>query len=80
MIYEPEWKELKSKTVKQGLCKQCGKKSSWHPRHWLFRHVAVRGQGIHGPKVMTERLCPTCAALLKAPEEKSYDITSWHIS
>ena len=75
-----EWKPLKSRTVKQGACATCGKMSTWHPRNWLFRHIPVRGKGVHGPKVTTERLCPVCVARLTPQQETEDAATQWRVS
>ena len=60
----PEWRLMRSKTVRRSPCAHCGVLSSWHPQDWIFRHRSVRGQGIHGPKVRTEHLCPECRKVL----------------
>ena len=55
-----EFQPLVAGTARRAPCVDCGTLSPWHPEQWMFRYIPVRGQGRHGAKVRTERLCPVC--------------------
>jgi len=56
-----DWRPMVSLTVRRAPCTVCKIMSSWHPRNWYYRRISVKGEGIHGRKVTTERLCSSCA-------------------
>ena len=56
-----EWMPFGERTTAhKAPCIQCGVVSSWHPLGWVFRHTPIKGAGIHGPKVSSQRLGPAC--------------------
>ena len=58
--WTPFQARLDAGPTQKAPCLECGVLSSGRPRGWWFRFVPVRGQGRHGPKVRTERVCPKC--------------------
>lgn len=62
-----EWRPFLAGTTRPAPCYMCGTKSSWHPAGWIFRYVPMTGGGKHDPRVISERLCPSCVERLITP-------------
>ena len=63
-----EWREYHAGTTRKAPCAQCGTISSWHPKGWVFRYIPTPGGGKHERKVKTDRLCPSCFAVMEQTE------------